>query len=574
MSLRRQVSKGEFIMKRTEHGKQETVTDVNNLPTTNIGGKDGDRKFEETDNKKKPRNRRKPNGNGQSGRDNRFGNRNGGKGPFKDSNYNDDSDFDKFGQVENAGKHTFAYKLGQIFNLTGAPSASSSSSFAQAGIMTIDLVNTPGVTNPNSALQSLTRKLHTQLYSEQTAASNVQPADVFMYCLAFDEPVSCYAEWCRIFGILQNYSPVNGYTPSYLITALGYDFNDLDAKKSELYTFLEHCANEIESWVIPTDVTMYKRHMTYFSKIFTDANGTRAKMYAFRKSVYRTWSDTASDQGSMLTTKAMHSGSLLDLAAMKAIWNDIIGNLQQSETVTFISTLLGKAIGPLNGYKLAIPAWNYQTDITHDERILDQIHNMVIATEFRFQNIQDGYNIEQDITKNYLVFNPSMKVMAMTSGFQQQFAQMYTQDRIIDTHMEAPNSKEVVHMTVFQPTFYTQGSGDEQEIFLDTVTTDLAVNALIWVFILQPNDLTQKSFTSYQIGYAMQTHTGAASVLQDFEHHPAVWMFGAAGTIIRLFNLDNPSLFSKAQLDVMNEIRNYSIMSIDINGRKMKRDKQ
>lgn len=471
------------------------------------------------------------------------------------TNTNSDDYFNKYGQVPSVGMHSFMYALGDKLHLTEGIE------FYQPGIMVFDVVNTPGVSSPNSPLQQLVKQIYTKVYAQQTAAKQIAASDLYMYLLAMDEAYSVYAEFVRVYGLLLSFSPIDRYTPKVYVEALGYNYENLKNKMPEFENMLDNFANAMRVYFVPKNVALYDMHEKLFGNIYVDDQTSRAKMYAFRKHIYRRWEDISSNQGSKLHAVPMHSDGLLDLSGMQAIINDITESLFKSESVSFISALLGKVLNG-DGYTLSKLNPLYETPIVYDQRRLDQIHNMFIADQFLFNSVQDGYDIEQNISANAIVCQPSVTILPSANGGKgKTIINMYVGGQIVDTAQNQPSPEDVVHMTVFKPTFGY--NTQTNELYLNSVTADLVVYAEVFGY----NEHDSSSINKAWLGYAM---IGEGSALEningiiDFNNAPCAYLITDVDSVLRIWNMDNPSIFSPENLKLMNDVRNYSVMSIDV----------
>lgn len=474
-------------------------------------------------------------------------------------NTNSDDYFNKYGQVPSAGMHSFMYALGDKLHLS--TSGNGSIDFYQPGIMVFDVVNTPGVSSPNSPLQQLVKQLYTKVYAQQTAAKQIAGSDLYMYLLAMDEAYSVYAEFVRVYGLLLSFSPIDRYTPKVYVQALGYNYETLKNHMPEFENMLDNFANAMRVYFVPKDVALYDMHEQLFGNVYVDDQTSRAKMYAFRKHIYRKWQDIASDQGSSLKAVPMHSTELLDLAGMQAIIDDITESLFKSESVSFISALLGKVLNG-EGYTLSKLNPLYETPIIYDQRRLDQIHNMFIAGQFKFNKVQDAYDIEQDISANAIICQPYVQMSAANTDRKQNvLVNIYSSGQIVDTAQNQPSPEDVVHMTLFKPTFRYDSS--TQILWLDSVTADLVVDANVFGYDDRGGTSIKKAWLEYVM---IADDNGISNIngIIDFNNAPCAYMIQSDGYVVKIWNMDNPSEFSKDSLELMNNVRNYSVMSFDV----------
>lgn len=479
-------------------------------------------------------------------------------GSWKKKSTNADSWYNKFNQVNQAGKVSFMYSVGDLLRVT------SSQRYAQAGIVVFNTITGPGPSGLNSKLDELVRLQYTELYSQQTAATQIAGADLKMYELALDEAYSLYSEWKRIFGLLLSYSPVNKYTPKVIVQALGYDFDELYKEKTKFENILDNFANSLRAYFVPTGNDLYAFHEEQFGRIYADSKSTRAKMYAFRKSVYRVWQDTTSEEGSMLKTHAYNNGGqLIGLSYIEAVSEEIFQNMSQSESFNFISALLGKVLGN-NRYVLPKLDPNYETVAVLDERKLVQIHNMLMVNELSFQNAQDTLDITQSVGANSIIYKPTAELSPGARPLDNDYMlNVYNGNYVLDTSEEQPSETEVVHMTVYVPTVSVTRTTPEQPITvsLDSATCDYVTDATMWYYSYNystgERELKTESFSTLN-NFNLNTLANKMRVL-DFEYAPQMYFpissASSLTNVIRVYNLDNPSAVSKEALQLMNNVR-------------------
>nr|AVX53671.1 putative capsid [Marmot picobirnavirus] len=488
-------------------------------------------------------------------------------GSWKKKSTNADSWYNKFNQVNQAGKVSFMYSVGDLLRITNRQR------YAQAGIIVFNTVTGPGPSGFNSKLDELVRLQYTELYSQQTAATQIAGADLEMYELAMDEAYSLYAEWKRIFGLLLSYSPVNKYTPKVIVEALGYNFDELYKNKTKFENILDNFANSLRAYFVPTGNDLYAFHEEQFSRIYADCKSTRAKMYAFRKSVYRVWQDTTSEEGSMLQAKAYdNGGQLIGLSYIEAVAKEIFQNMSQSESFNFISALLGKVLGN-NRYVLPKLDPNYETVAVLDERKLMQIHNMMMVNELRFSRAQDTLDITQSVGANSIIYQPSATIAPGDRPLDNTYMYgVYNGNYVLDTNEEQPSETEIVHMSVYVPTVSITGSAADQPITvtLDSATCDYVTDATMWFYSYDGTNgekvLKSESFSTLNTLNLIKLVDKLKVI--DFEYAPQMYFpitnADSLNNVIRIYNLDNPTAVSKEALQLMNNVRQYSLNSLSL----------
>lgn len=213
-------------------------------------------------------------------------------------------------------------------------------------------------------------------------------ADLTMTQIAGADVFSMIGLGQRAYGTMTNYSAVNMYLPKALITASGFDFDDLQKNYSHMWFDLNQRINRANQIWIPKDIPLVQRWFWMNSSYYTDANSSKGQIYVFRPESYLVWSDSKATTGSSLSRKWLYEVSEEDwlLGEKQLKWNEYLQILDEMLESLLNSmdrgTMYGdvlKAYGAGDLFQLAELPLMYSAPITYSQEVLSQIENATIC---------------------------------------------------------------------------------------------------------------------------------------------------------------------------------------------------
>lgn len=374
---------------------------------------------------------------------------------------NDPSWYNGNGQlVKDAATVSFYTPAGAPF-FSDSRQATPTKGAAVPGIMTLDVVPTPGTsTERASALNLAALKLYTGMRKANSGAVNYSHADLMMYCLAMDSVYIMYSEMLRLYGIMNCWSQYNRYKPEDIVTALGYNYADFRENMADFRAWLNIWIKRANSFSLPVSFTISKRHAWLFSNIWSDSTNAKAQLYAYRPAIYYEWDDQGSEQGSQLKYKFWNYkgrwNSSKSFAEVKQRMDSLLDQIANSDDIAIMGGDLEKAFGSQNMFNMASIDDNYSVEPTFSEEVLMQIENsMFLPGIFKNASAHDeSWNITQNVDENKIVYDPEFEIQATgydnmdaLSAFYINYNKIYADGTPINMHFDNPSPDDVMVAT-------------------------------------------------------------------------------------------------------------------------------
>lgn len=276
------------------------------------------------------------------------------------------------------------------------------------GIMVFDVDLTPGLATDNlSPINIASQALYTTIRKRNNKNNlSYDRADVIIAVTALS---NFYAMWnygARAYRSLSGFSPFNRYKPENLISAMGFDYNDLSQNAADFRFKLNQMAQIASKLPIPGTFPLFVRQSWMMSSIFKDSESEKAQMYLFRPRSYYVYQAKTSSQGGMLEYNRITHDKLTveDIISilqeqLTAILDDTdIGNIEADIAFAFGSDTMH--ITTISEDEQVIPVYNRE--------VLSQIENMTIIPQFSSPTpeLLQTWNITQNVDTLQVVFKP------------------------------------------------------------------------------------------------------------------------------------------------------------------------
>lgn len=272
--------------------------------------------------------------------------------------------------------------------------------FCEPGILTYDVVPVLPK-DSNSGINQQIMEYYTKIFSVSTAANAFQPADLYQYMICLASAYTVYVSFARVYGSMMSYSALNLYSPKQIVTAMGFNYEDLANDLPSFRFELTKLCNALRKFVVPRDITLFNRWLYLADNLFVDRDATdpRAKLFMYRLTGYYAYGDGEAPSAKYTDFELGRDVFDHDLSWIRAVINDIINNLNGAESIQYMNALLLKAIGDTR-FEIAAVGDNYQKIPIYDRAALLQAHNAVIHNELsQFRE----YDIDQDPAKNTII---------------------------------------------------------------------------------------------------------------------------------------------------------------------------
>lgn len=288
---------------------------------------------------------------------------------------------------------------------------------AVPGVMTIALLTGPGDSNDvNSPVNVAARDIYSYVRYANSGHSNYDPVDLMMYILAWDEVSMWLANARRVYGAMYTYNTQNKYAPKYLVEALGFNYDDLNANLAQFRYAINAATNRFNSLNMPNNMSYVTRHVWLYSNIYSDGTSPKSQLYAYVPAACRVYNETGSVNGGFLDTipLAYYAGNeTLTFAKWNEITNKLLNALIGSEDIGIISGDILKAFGSDKTIITPTISDVYSVAPVYNEEVLSQFQNATILNGTMPTNeTAKVWNITQDpsIDQGIIKYDPTFKI--------------------------------------------------------------------------------------------------------------------------------------------------------------------
>lgn len=184
--------------------------------------------------------------------------------------------------LDSAGTYKFNTPVGMPINI-----GEGASKLSVPGIMVLNTHVCPGIANDvDSPINVQARRLYTYMRASRSGSALYDPADVMTYLLAIDSAYCFYFAMKRLVGCVNRSDANNRYLPEHLVTALGFNYDEIQKNVANLTSYLQTYAARLSSFYVPSDMTFLMRHSTIFSNIYMDQASYKSQLYVYNPSGY------------------------------------------------------------------------------------------------------------------------------------------------------------------------------------------------------------------------------------------------------------------------------------------------
>lgn len=354
---------------------------------------------------------------------------------------------------------------------------------AVPGIMTLALLAGPGIaTDVNSPVNVAARDLYSYVRYANSGHANYDPVDLMMYILAWDEVSMWLANARRAYGAMYTYNSQNRYAPKYLVEALGFDYEDLNANLAQFRYAINAATNRFNALNMPNTFDYITRHTWLYSNIYSDGTSAKSQLYAYVPAAYRVYNETSSTSGAFLESHAlnMYAGNgTLKFAQWLDITNTMINALLGSEDVGIISGDILKAFGSERTIITPTISDVYSISPVYNEEVLSQFQNATVLNALApTGSVAQSWNITQDpsVDQGVIKYNP-----LFTITFQGDKSSVASNgNRILSLNLDSPKPGDtMVASRLMTITKATSPSATTHDLSCLTAGTEIAVRGYI-----------------------------------------------------------------------------------------------
>lgn len=275
-------------------------------------------------------------------------------------------------QVEATGNISFLNALGSSIGITDNTAMHPYRGSA-GGVMRCGYVPTFGnPQNINDAMNVAAWKLYAQIRQKNSGARNYDAPDLMKYFILMDTVYSYAAFLTRIYGFVNSYSAANRYLPEAIFAAMNVSLSDVRRHIPELRAYIDHYISKANSFAVPSNMPILKRHFWMCSNVYKDSDSPWAQVYVNTPEVYATYNYTNGKvEFKPLTTTPSEQ---LSYTRLIEIGDRIVNSILTSEDSNIISGDILKAFDGKLFSLSAVPA-DYALFPVFDPSVLEQIMN-------------------------------------------------------------------------------------------------------------------------------------------------------------------------------------------------------
>lgn len=250
----------------------------------------------------------------------------------------------------------------------------------------------------NAPLNQAARSLYSYLVHANSRNYSYNDPDLMIMIMAGANVFSAYALGVRAYGTMRRFSQLDYYTPEALVTAQGFNYEDLKKNLSRMWFDLNELSARLTQIWVPNTLPVFNRWFWLNSNIYKDGDSAKSQYYQFVQSQFYQYIAPASGGAGKLQPYIWVSG-----ASKSNTWdeymnmmNSLLDTLLSSEDRGIIFGDILNAYGADKIFAVNAISSDYMVEPVYDKEVLTQIEN---ATVTRWRPA----NVEQDTVTNTLV---------------------------------------------------------------------------------------------------------------------------------------------------------------------------
>lgn len=249
----------------------------------------------------------------------------------------------------------------------------------QPGVLALNVV--PYVHSEGHATDPLNlaaSALYTAMQINSSRNPVYQANDLMLYLIAVTSAYSALAWAERAYGTMNIYNILNRYEPEVLVTAQGWDFENLRKNMADFRALINTYAYQLGSFYLPRDISYSARQIFLYEGIYQDANTPKSQFYLYKPHCFLFWNE--GNAQSVLTSVDNTTMELENFTVeqFKELMEQMINPLRQSEDIRIMASDLIKAFGLGNSFTLQPIADNFIVRPEYNEEVLMQFENAYI----------------------------------------------------------------------------------------------------------------------------------------------------------------------------------------------------
>lgn len=317
--------------------------------------------------------------------------------------------------LDDAGRLSFNNATGNILGDEYGYAASGLNE-SIPGIMTINYEPCVGLSrSPNSPLNVAAKRLYTYVVHMNSRPGSYDATDLMQVIASTDSIYEVIFMAVRVYGLLCVYNQRNKYLAKALITACGFDYNDIVAHIADFRSAINIAIAKTGIIAMPKTLKFVVNHMDLVQNVFLDENSIKGQFYLWVPASYYVYDEVNAKNvhhfHNFIDTAdfSLDQTNLLTVADWQTLFDTVFNPISNSETANLMFGDILKAYGDSALIKLPLVPDNYVTPILDDYYMKQRIHNsMGILREMgTVQTFVPGsLDLVQNSTKEWLIWDP------------------------------------------------------------------------------------------------------------------------------------------------------------------------
>lgn len=305
-----------------------------------------------------------------------------------------------------AASYGFSQTTGQ--NVYGQNATSAANFKSVPGLMTVLWTPTIGGAG-NYPIQQAKESMYSETVHANSRTKSYDSNDLMILVLAGANVFSFMANVIRMYGVMRLYDQRNQYFPQAFVSAMGFDFNDVQQNLSNVWFDMNEMIARTKQLWIPNTMPFMARWFWMNTNIYMDSQSIKGQYYMYNQRTYWQYTpDTFEDGGALVAatyTSNATTGTQTEFApgtnqykwsVWKEVFNNMINALIMDQDRGIIFGDILKAYGSDKLYMLNEVGVDYVVEPTYNPEVLSQFENLVC-----FGNRTTV--VKQDLTTNTLV---------------------------------------------------------------------------------------------------------------------------------------------------------------------------
>nr|AVX53411.1 putative capsid [Marmot picobirnavirus] len=472
-----------------------------------------------------------------------------------------------------ATKISFMNQLGAQVHIPGVKFNPNTPDQYVPGGLVMDTITCPGyssdITSPASiAAVGVYEEIRKRLNKPNP---DYEPADlaIMIYCIS--DLYSQYMNIVRAFGCVNLWSSSNLYLPRSFMQAL-YGGKNVDTILRELqnsgpqlrFRFNSMIAEANSFLTMPANLDLITRHSWLFQFLYMDSHSNKAQLFARRKAVAYAWDETGST-GSKAKCIPMDKEVYRDvnvMSSMIALFGECLELLRNSSSVRIMISDMRQAFGDSLHYEMPILDEMYTTELRDIDEVNMQIENTIIMpVDPVLSSTPGSLDVTQDPETGAIIYQP---IAAWDNTIPNDLIQQWYVDGnyVLNIHERDITPEMIMEASRSMPTIDSASPAAKTMVFRPC--TDFCSGIRLVYSPLQPaTRLVWDGYIRGEEGEDVEpetTNTMFYAALSNFDWAPV--LPGA----FRYQDLDNYTVISKDQLEMLNQAALYSVWNIKEEG--------